>query len=219
VDIGRLSLMAIVGQPKTTSQYIQVSGRIGRQWQERPGVVVMLYNASKPRDRSHFEKFRTYHEQLYAQVEPTSVTPFSPPALTRGLRAALVAYVRQLADMNAGGPAESPKDYPEAIGTAFAEMLLARVDLIDPAERQNLKRELDNARNAWIELRKEKYTGTNENPGLITSAGSHVNPGDRELTWMTPQSMRNVDATCDARITKLPEIDRVRRSQKGSTDE
>src|SRR5262249_16797387 len=80
VDIDRLSLMLIVGQPKTTAQYIQVAGRVGRRWWDAPGLVVTLLSPSKPRDRSHYEKFRTTHERLYSEVEPTSVTPFSPPA-------------------------------------------------------------------------------------------------------------------------------------------
>ena len=95
IDVDRLSLICIAGQPKTTAQYIQVTGRIGRRWWERPGLVVTIYSPGKPRDRSHFEKFRSYHERLYAQVEPSSVTPFTPPALKRALHAVMVAYVRQ----------------------------------------------------------------------------------------------------------------------------
>src|SRR5205085_2201575 len=109
IDIDRLSLMGVVGQPKTTSQYIQVTGRVGRRWWERPGLVVTIYSASKPRDRSHFERFRSYHERLYAQVEPTSVTPFSPPAMDRALHAVMVAYARQAGDQQV---AESPYPYP-----------------------------------------------------------------------------------------------------------
>ncbi len=96
VDIDRLSLMGIVGQPKTTSTYIQVSGRVGRRWQDRPGLILTIYNPGKSRDRSHFEQFHSYHRRLYEKVEPTSTTPFAISALRRGFDGALLAWAREV---------------------------------------------------------------------------------------------------------------------------
>jgi hypothetical protein len=95
VDIDRLGLMVIAGQPKTTSEYIQASSRVGRAV-ERPGLVVTVFNLFRPRDRSHYERFLSYHECFYRHVEATSVTPFSAPALDRGLAGVLVAMSRLL---------------------------------------------------------------------------------------------------------------------------
>ena len=93
VDIDRLGLMVVVGQPKTTAEYIQATSRVGRQvW--GPGLVVTLYNWSRPRDLSHYERFRHYHSTLYRNVEAVSATPFSTRALDRGLRGAFVAMAR-----------------------------------------------------------------------------------------------------------------------------
>ena len=95
VDIDRLSMMAVIGQPKTTAQYIQVTGRVGRRWQERPGVIFTIYSNRNSRDKSHFEHFIEYHQRLYAQVESTSITPFSDASLERGLNATLITFLRQ----------------------------------------------------------------------------------------------------------------------------
>ncbi|HJK98935.1 MAG TPA: helicase-related protein, partial [Polyangiaceae bacterium LLY-WYZ-14_1] len=91
VDIDRLGLMVVAGQPKTTAEYIQASSRVGRR---HPGLVVTVFNLSKPRDRSHYERFGSYHESFYRFVEANSLTPFSGPALDRGLAGALVAMAR-----------------------------------------------------------------------------------------------------------------------------
>jgi hypothetical protein len=93
LDITRLGLMVVLGQPKTCAEYIQATSRVGRDPQ-RPGLVVTLLNIHRPRDRSHYERFEVFHQSFYRTVEATSVTPFSPRALDRGLAATLVALSR-----------------------------------------------------------------------------------------------------------------------------
>ena len=87
--------MVVLGQPKTCSEYIQATSRVGRR-EDHPGLVVTLLNIHRPRDRSHYERFTCYHSSFYRNVEATSVTPFSPRALDRSLSAALVALCRQM---------------------------------------------------------------------------------------------------------------------------
>ncbi len=101
LDIGRLGLMMVLGQPKTSAEYIQSTSRVGRE-SKGPGLVVTLLNVHKPRDRSHYERFENYHGSFYRSVEVTSVTPFSPRALDRALVGALVALCRH------GLPAMTP---------------------------------------------------------------------------------------------------------------
>lgn len=95
IDVARLNVMLLVGQPKLTSEYIQASSRVGRSF---PGVAFTMYDGAKSRDRSHYEQFKSYHESFYKYVEPTGVTPFSEPACDRALKAVVVSLLRHLED-------------------------------------------------------------------------------------------------------------------------
>jgi len=91
VDVPRLGLMVVGGQPKTTAEYIQATSRVGRRY---PGLVFTVYNWARPRDLSHYETFEHYHATFYKHVEPLSVTPFSLGAINRGLTALMVSCIR-----------------------------------------------------------------------------------------------------------------------------
>ena len=142
VDIDRLGLMTIVGQPKTTAQYIQVSGRVGRN-PKAPGLVLTIYGANKPRDRSHYERFRTYHQQLYAQVEPTSVTSFAEPVLKRALHAAAISRMRQLS------PTLEPNPFPQREFEDAIALLRARASHVDAGELATFDH--------WVQLRAHEW--------------------------------------------------------------
>jgi len=202
VDIDRLSLMSVIGQPKTTAQYIQVTGRVGRRWFERPGLIVTLYSATKPRDRSHFEKFRSYHQMLYAQVEPTSVTPFSPRVIDRALHAIMVAYVRQFGEKNEVG---TPRPFPQHLIDEIERVILNRVSAVDRSELDNVKQVFMKKRKQWENREPLRWSG-NSNDGdypLLRVAGQYADPKAEQLSWPTMMSMRNVDAQCKGKITDL----------------
>ena len=95
VDIPHLSLMAVQGQPKTTSAYIQATGRVGREYS---APVITFLRASRPRDMSHYEMFASYHHRIYLDVEPVSVSPFSGGALRRASGPVAVAFLRNMRD-------------------------------------------------------------------------------------------------------------------------
>lgn len=204
VDIDRLSLMAIIGQPKTTSQYIQVSSRVGRNMAQ-PGLVNVLYSQSKPRDRSHFERFRAYHQRLYAQVEPTSVTPFSPPAIDRALHGIIVATVRQLGDMNS---ATNPRPFPlgddSGLRKRVEQMILERVQIVDDEEINNTEKMMLRRLKEWLAWDPKDYGGFGpppEDAPLIHPAGSQEPLLWAGRSWPTLSSLRNVDASCEAEVT------------------
>lgn len=123
VDIERLGLMVVGGQPKNTSEYIQATSRVGRS-RSGPGLVVTIFNWARPRDLSHYETFEHYHETFYKHVEALSVTPFSARALDRGLAGILVALMRlRESRLNANTKAGELQDTDPAMSLVVESLL------------------------------------------------------------------------------------------------
>ncbi len=199
LDIPRLSLMTIIGQPKTTSEYIQASSRVGRNISS-PGLVVTNFNTFKPRDRSHYEHFRSYHQGIYKHVEPTSVTAFATPVRERALHALIVILCRfwgdeELREM----PTQPPSD---KLVQRVKDTIKERVQLVDPDEWPSTEALINEVIQKWSIAPPSRYGDFGklyEEMPLMYPAGSQQHPMWQKWPYATPSSMRNVDAECSAR--------------------
>ncbi len=143
VDVSRLGLMLVAGQPKSTAEYIQATSRVGRQ---HPGLVATIYNWARPRDMSHYERFIHYHATFYQHVEALSVTPFSPRALDRGLSGVMVALARigtaaYNPNLGAGQLSRTDQGVADAL-----DSLVRRAEAIDGPKRAEFLRDAINER-------------------------------------------------------------------------
>lgn len=196
VDVKRLGIMVVMGQPKTTAEYIQATSRVGRD--RVPGLVITMYSPTKPRDRSHYEGFRAYHEAVYRWVEPTSVTPFALPSRERALHAALVILARHAAGLQGNNSAQQFDPAAEPM-KSLIEILIHRMSLAEPAEAKNTERHMHRLVSHWAR-RAEKarsnasgplhYNGTSGNQveSLLCSFEKQT-----PEAWPTLNSMRHVD--------------------------
>ncbi|MEV0168276.1 helicase-related protein [Nonomuraea fuscirosea] len=191
IDIGRLGVMLMNGQPKTTSEYIQATSRVGRS--AVPGLVITLLRANKPRDRSHYESFRAYHESLYRHVEPTSVTPWSLASRERSLRAAFVLLVRHGVGLRRKDQAGEFLIEDPLVQLALDRMVQA-ARRADSDEAEASERELRRIAGEWheraqaISARGEKlYYRSRDHASLLKDFGAG---GEG---WPTAHSMRSVD--------------------------
>ncbi|MBR1247497.1 DNA/RNA helicase [Bradyrhizobium sp. AUGA SZCCT0169] len=212
VDIPRLGLMLVNGQPKTMAEYIQSTSRVGRG--NVAGLVVPVLNAAKPRDRSHYETFRTWHATLYRDVEATSVTPFASRARDRALHAVLVAIIRHCIPNMLSKPM-AIDDAMRAQAEELIEIVAQRAHRIDPLE-VTVKDELMERLKRWIRLAPKFYWHTRQRKasllqGAEEAAAMRASGHSPGQAWPTPNSMRSVEPVTPYRMTE-----RLRGSQNAS---
>lgn len=213
LDVQRLGLMTVAGQPKTTSEYIQATSRVGRNASAAPGVVFVLYRPSRPRDKSFYEQFKLYHSKLYCFVEPTSVTPFSAPVRERALHAIMVGMMR-LEHGNEFND-DPPKFPKQEVIDHIRNVIENRVSDIDPSELTNTMRWFDYRMQEWEDWNPQKWTPQKNydmsmgNPvPLIYSSSDKPNTVWNGRGMPTPTSMRSVDASCEASVLSNRYIER-----------
>jgi hypothetical protein len=196
VDVNRLGIMAVNGQPKGTAEYIQATSRVGRQF---PGLVCTVLTWARPRDLSHYETFEHYHATFYKHVEAQSVTPFSPRAMDRGLTGAMLSLMRAKSDDFAPNDgAQSLKQPNQAEMLDAMKVLETRADNIAEAPAKKLAGDMLKQRaDQWVNevmqgnriLAYEKRGPDKDRTVALIKA-----PGAQTWdNWTVPMSMREVE--------------------------
>jgi hypothetical protein len=210
LDITRLGLMLVQGQPKTAAEYIQATSRVGRD-HDRPGLVLAVLNVHKPRDRMHFEHFGHFHRSFYRAVEATSITPWAARALDRALPAAIVSAARHLDA--ALTPEPGVEDLPDdpAVIEAIRSALLARAHgVIPPGREQALGELIDEVFADWKTTVEEQTVGGSAFNYARGTSPHHLlhMPLAKELAnlekphrrFVAGRSMRDVEAAVSLKV-------------------
>jgi hypothetical protein len=198
--------MVVSGQPKQTSEYIQATSRVGRKY---PGLVFTLYNASKTRERSHYELFYPYHQTFYKYVEPTSITSFSEQARERALHAVFISMIRHMLKLNADKQAKEFNKKLKGLDEV-TNFILKRAEDLDTSQEKDItnstKKELDEIVNRWIDKidtadseEEVHYYSKNADKNLLVP----YSEDDYRNAFPTMQSMRNVDNQAGVEIIEF----------------
>lgn len=200
LDVPRLGLMTVIGQPKSASQYIQVSGRVGRS-AKCPGLIVTVLAPHNVRDRSHYEGFSDWHHRLYASVENSSVTPFTSRALERSAPSVLTALLRIFGDE------KSVKISYEKYWDSAIEVLMNRAQSLGSQAEESLTailvqlKRLITSPDAFASVW-DKHYGNNQ---FFVYGADDVIPPERidSAHWRILNSMRNVEGDSGFRMQQV----------------
>ncbi len=195
VDVNRIGLMVVNGQPKNTAEYIQATSRVGRSF---PGLVCTVLTWSRPRDLSHYETFEHYHATFYKHVEAQSVTPFAARALDRGLTGAMVSLLRLENDsMNPNPGAQSLDSSGKGEALRARKVLSERAWKVkDKAARTTADNMTADRIDRWVKesVKAGRRLGYETERGQGDLAALLKKPG--ALAWdefTVPMSMREVE--------------------------
>jgi hypothetical protein len=195
VDVPRLGTMIVAGQPKSTSEYIQATSRVGRRY---PGLVLSVLNWARPRDISHYETFEHYHSTLYRQIEALSVTPFAPMALKRGLTGVLASMIRLSdSEWNANdGAASMVRNDPRVREIVETIAVRAAERAADQAVERLVRAELDHRLDQWQAEQDVPQRSLVYSKGLGAGAEFSLLKQPDVVSWSdwtVPMSMRDVE--------------------------
>lgn len=197
LDVPRLGLMTVIGQPKGSSQYIQVTGRVGRS-DKAPALVIDVLSSSSPRDRSHYESFIGWHERLYASVESASVTPFTRQALERSCPTTIAALVQILEGARGG----TIPDQVRRIWPRIETLYLDRASQHGSWESETTKKVLAElfAQASVPAVATYGWRDSNTTPGFLQLASEVDSASRPNGVWRILTSMRSVDPDAPAQM-------------------
>ena len=197
LDVPRLGVMVVAGQPKETAEYIQATSRVGRG--SAKGVVFTLYGTTRPRDRSHYENFKNYHESFYQHVEPSSATAFCEQVRERSLPGVLFGMYRAVK------PCEKDPNRPdEDVLEAIRARIEQRINRVDDAETGEASKQLEGIIEDWGSQEYNTWDSLKEYPDAPLPL-MHPLGGKEHEEWLgrsfeVPTSMRSVDEECKVSI-------------------
>jgi ATP-dependent helicase YprA (DUF1998 family) len=188
IDIKRLNVMLMNGQPRNIAEYIQASSRVGR---DSSGIVINLLDANRSREKSYFENYKTFHNSYYKYVEPLSVTPFTEIALDKVLNTILVCYVRHKKGLNEDAKAkEFDGQYEE-----LKQFLSRRIT--EQSQLQYALNKLDKLSSEWVAKKEDldlQYKNHQTQNHNLIQRSSVAND------WSLMQSMREIDTNSIIKI-------------------
>jgi len=187
IDVSRLNVMLMNGQPKNIAEYIQASSRVARKFE---GLVVNLLDANRAREKSYFENYIPFHNAYYKFVEPLTVTPFTFITFEKVLNSLFVCFVRHIEGLKKNKDAHKFETKHSEKFISFMREYLPD----NKFEDLEIENDINDLSEKWLEKIKTKNQLSEEltyKNGLIEKSQELIS--NDELSFALMNSMREID--------------------------